>query len=66
MAGVSRATFVELRRFRNGAWEAATSYGPFNDPPQITLMPSGSSVLVGHVVFGGNRGIGSVVRVAFP
>ena len=66
VAGVSRAAFVEPRRFRNGAWEAATSHGPFNDPPNITLMSSGSSVLVGHAVFGNVRGIGSVVRVAFP
>ena len=65
VAGVSRAGFVELRRFRNGAWEPATSYGPLR-VQKITLMSSGSSVLAGHAVFSGSGGRGVVIRVAFP
>ena len=66
IASVTAASKIELRRFRNGAWEPAAFYGPVRDFARPRLIADGNSVLSGHTQFGAAAGTISVFRVTFP
>ncbi len=56
---------VDVRRFHSGAWEPAVT---FITPTAgaLTLIPDGSSVLVGEAEFASGQAFGRMTRVVFP